>query len=91
MKWLNSRQRITTDEDPAIGRTFLTPTQNAMRQDAKSRNGVFANDPTRQNMHPVSHVKVHADGTLDVVGLEADDDGWFDMGGRGAQDFAAGR
>ena len=91
MSRLNSLQRLTKRDTRGVGTEFLSPDQVQLRARAKSLNGVFADDPTRQNRHPMSKVQVHNDGTVDVTALENDEDGWFDMGGQGGVDFAVGR
>ena len=91
MSWLTSLQRLHTGKDAGIGTQFFASDQTAMRNAAKSRYGVFAQDATARVQHPASHVMVHDDGTLDVTSLDCDGDTWFDLGGISGVDFAAGR
>jgi hypothetical protein len=91
MARLNSLQRLTKRDTRGVGTEFFSPDQQQLRDRAKSLNGVFADDPTKKNRNPMSKVTVYPDGTCDVTSLENDEDGWFDLGGRGGIDFAAGR
>lgn len=91
MTWLTSRQRLIIGKDKGIGTQFFASGQTAQRAAAKSRNGVFGVDAHEGTQHPASHVLVHDDGTVDVTSLESDGESWFDLGGQGGIDFAAGR
>ena len=91
MAWLDSLKRLSAGKDAGIGTQFFCSDQAAMRNAAKSRYGVFAQDATARVQHPASHIMVHDDGTCDVTSLETDGTDWFDLGGIGGRDFAAGR
>jgi hypothetical protein len=65
-----------------------TPSQQFWRDAAKGR---WAGDVVSGTHATAHHVKVHSDGTVDVVRLDQDGTDWIDLGGSGARDFAAGR
>lgn len=90
---LNWLQRLTCRQsvDPAIGVQFHTEPQAGMRARARGLWGYYAADPVVGAQHPASKIDVSADGTVDCYSLEADPDAWFDLGGQGGVDFAAGR
>jgi hypothetical protein len=86
---MNHHQRITVNQNPAVGTNFFTPAQTFMREtNAGGRWAVGAGQDATANAF---HMKCHPDGTVDMIRLEAQDDAWQDLGGSGAPDSTAGR
>lgn len=80
---------MTENQSPAVGVQQFTPDQVFFRQ--TNARGRWASDPTTNNVHTGYHMKFNADGTCDMIRLEAGAEGWTDLGGQGAYDIAAGR
>lgn len=91
MRGKRSLERITTSDNPGVGVNFFTAPQAAMREAARGRGDFFPADPLVGAHAPASKVNLFEDGTADVYSLECDPDGWFDYGGHGGVDVAAGR
>jgi len=85
---MNKRQRLTTPMELAAPVQFHTSDQKWQRVNASGR---FDNDPLLGSFAPVSHMRCHSDGTVDVISLDQDENGYIDLGGIGGTDFAAGR
>jgi hypothetical protein len=86
---MNAHERLTRNQNPAVGTNYFTPDQAFFRQ--TNAGGRWATDPTSHTTAPACHVKCHDDGTVDVIRLEAGVDAWQDLGGSGAPDSVAGR
>ena len=72
----------------AIGRDYFTPEQQFFRD--TNAGGRFASMPM-QRSHTGYNIDCNADGTVDMIRLEAGMSGWQDLGGKGAYDVRAGR
>ena len=84
---MNPCKRLTLCRSSAPVQQF-TPDQRAFI-DANAV-GRFAHD---LNYHPgyATRITRHADNTCDVVGLDADAQGWIDLGGPTPRDVQVGR
>lgn len=86
---MSPRTRLTTSLAGAVPYSQFTPAQAYFRDSvAKGRWGA---DSFIGAHAPVSHIRRHADGTVDVVKLDAHGGVYLDLGGKGARDVAAGR
>jgi len=81
--------RLTTPANPALGVEQFTPTQLFFRRTLGA--GRWALGGPVGVTNTAHHMKVHPDGTVDLIRLEAGVDGWQDLGGQGAYDVRAGR
>lgn len=82
-------QRLQGVTSPAVGVQYHTPTQQFFRN--TNARGRWASDPGTAVTNTAYNLKRHADGTVDCIRLEADFDGWYDLGGQGAYDCYVGR
>jgi hypothetical protein len=76
---------------PAIGVQHFSPGQLFFRSTNGSGRSVWPLDGTPKATATAYNVDCNADGTVDMIRLEAGLDGWRDLGGRGAWDVRAGR
>ena len=81
----SSRERLTQDRTKAVGVSFLTPDQRAFRNSIGV--GRWQADAEVGAHAPIFGTRVHKDGTADLARLEADENAYLDLGGRGARDF----
>jgi hypothetical protein len=72
----------------AIGCDYFAPGQEFFR--TTNAGGRFPALPMERN-HTGYHINCNYDGTVDMIRLEAGQDGWTDLGGKGAYDVRAGR
>ena len=76
---------------PAIGISHFSPSQVFFRQTNGNGRSVWPMDGRPNASAPAYNVDCNADGTVDMIRLEAGIDGWRDLGGKGAYDVRAGR
>jgi len=82
-------QRLTTNQSPAVGLSHFTPDQQFLR--TTNAGGRWGRGEQVVTMATAFNMKFHDDGTVDLIRLEAGEDGWQDLGGQGAYDVRAGR
>ena len=86
---MNSQERLTSPIWSAAPIQQLTPTQHFFRDSLGSGRSLSSDyDKAHATLNQIS---VHPDGTCDVVRLDVHAGGWLNLGGRGANDYAAGR
>ena len=90
MRDFSSADRLTQNQNPALGTQQLTPTQSLFRTTLAQGKWALS-DPSVETNHTAYNMKFYEDGTVDLIRLEAGDDGWQDLGGKGAYDVRAGR
>ena len=82
---MNHHQRLTVNQNPAVGTHFFTPPQQLFRE--TNAGGRWATGAGQDTANATAfHMKCHEDGTVDMIRLEAQGDGWQDLGGSGAPD-----
>ena len=86
---MGSRQRLTTSMAGAVPYSQLTPDQAYFRDSVAT--GRWGADSFIGAHAPVNHMRRHADGTIDMVRLEAHGKAYLDLGGMGARDCRAAR
>ena len=82
------RQRLTAPMADAVGVQQLTPDQSWFRSMTEGRAAASVTMGAHAPLHRLTH---HGDGTMDVSPMEPDGDSYFDLGGQGGRDVAAGR
>jgi hypothetical protein len=90
---MNTGQRMQTAMAPGIGVQRFTPDQTFFRDSiARGHWGdamaVAPGDIADKNLNLI---KRHADGTCDLISLEADGKFYLDLGGKGARDTRSGK
>jgi hypothetical protein len=90
---MNTGQRLQAAMAGLFGWSSLTPDQKFFRSTlGKGRwGGLIPLEPGETANRSANMVRRHADGTCDVIGLEASGKFYLDLGGRGARDMRAGR
>lgn len=81
--------RLTRNQQAVTGVGQLNPTQIHWRSTLAS--GRWAPTEYLSTINTACQMKVHPDGTVDLIRLEAGLDGWQDLGGQGGIDSIAGR
>lgn len=90
---MNSGQRLQTAMAPGVGVQRFTPDQLFFRDsiaDGRWGGRVACGPGEIANKH-INMIRRHADGTCDIMALEADGKFYLDLGGRGARDVAVGK
>lgn len=90
---MNPGQRLQTALAGALGWSTFTPDQEWFR-DRLGRGrwgGKMSTAPGETANKNVNMIRRHADGTCDMINLEAAGNFVFDLGGRGARDMRVGR
>jgi len=85
---MNIQTRIRSKTERMAG-TSSVKTQDDFRR--TNFRGFWPTENQNEAVHPAYLHRRHADGTIDLIRLEPSIHGYIELGGKGCQDFAAGR
>lgn len=90
---MNSGLRLQASQAGPVGVSWFTPDQLYFRDsiaDGRWGNRISCG-PAEYARHNVNMIRRHADGTCDLVNMEADGKFYLDLGGHGARDVGIGK